>query len=154
MIKLSVAQLEHEVVHLKGEEPATILELGDNSFYEAIAPLRYDLTAKMVSGGVLVSGLIETVIAGECGRCLVPVESKIVNDDVCLFFENVESPELDITEDVREEMLVELPMNLLCSEDCAGLCPKCGANLNFEECHCAEAASENMAWDALDSLKF
>ena len=43
---------------------------------------------------------------------------------------------LDITDIVRENILAELPLKILCVEDCQGLCPKCGKNLNQGQCDC------------------
>ena len=61
--------------------------------------------------------------------------------------------ELDITDDVREEALLLLPMNLLCSPDCRGLCPQCGANLNRETCSCTAEPDQDSPWSALDQLQ-
>lgn len=46
--------------------------------------------------------------------------------------------DLELTETVREEISLALPMQNICREDCAGLCPQCGANLNATTCGCAE----------------
>lgn len=43
---------------------------------------------------------------------------------------------LDLFELVRTDILLELPMKVLCDEDCKGLCPQCGKNLNFDSCEC------------------
>ena len=50
-------------------------------------------------------------------------------------------------------MLLELPMNLLCSEECRGLCPHCGKNLNREKCACRDEEEPDARWGALDNLK-
>ena len=79
-----------------------------------------------------------------------------------LFVELGSEEVIDITEDIRAELLLNLPANLLCSEDCQGLCSICGINLNKHTCDCvheefdeAEAADkEPSPWDALDGLKF
>jgi uncharacterized protein len=47
--------------------------------------------------------------------------------------------ELDLTDSLRENVLLEVPMKVLCSEGCLGLCPTCGTNLNESTCSCAEA---------------
>jgi len=47
--------------------------------------------------------------------------------------------EIDLSEPLRENVLLELPMKPLCSDDCAGLCPTCGTNLNEGDCQCGEA---------------
>ncbi len=45
-------------------------------------------------------------------------------------------PEINIRTDVRDALLLAVPMKLLCREDCKGLCQKCGTNLNIEMCRC------------------
>ena len=47
--------------------------------------------------------------------------------------------ELDIIPEVRDALLLSLPSKTLCREDCRGLCPNCGANLNDEECRCVQS---------------
>jgi uncharacterized protein len=51
---------------------------------------------------------------------------------------NYQGDEIDITELVREYLLLAEPMKTLCREDCKGLCPKCGANLNHNSCSCVK----------------
>jgi uncharacterized protein len=43
---------------------------------------------------------------------------------------------LDLTEVVRQALFLAMPMNPICKDDCAGLCPQCGSNLNQEQCQC------------------
>ena len=57
---------------------------------------------------------------------------------------------IDITSDIRDELLIELPMNPLCDDECKGLCPVCGVNRNRKECRCTQ--SGNLAWSALDGI--
>jgi uncharacterized protein len=58
-----------------------------------------------------------------------------------------------LLEDVlREQVLLSLPVRTLCKEDCKGLCPRCGANRNSQECSC-EAAQADPRWDALGDLR-
>ena len=153
MIRFSVARVDKEPVELVGDEPAEWLEIEPSELLSVTAPVHYDLLAKAVSGGVLVEGKVRTELAGLCGRCLEPVTKKIENSGVCLFYGQPGEDELDITEDVRGEMLLELPMNLLCSEECRGLCPHCGKNLNRESCSCTGDDESDGRWAALDNLK-
>ena len=79
-------------------------------------------------------------------------------DDLTLYVENPGVEELDVSNDFREEVLLALPVNLLCSDDCAGLCPQCGADRNEVECGCeppeiAVPEPEDNPWAALDDLK-
>ena len=58
---------------------------------------------------------------------------------------------MDLTEPVRQALLVAIPMRPLCREDCKGLCPECGANLNYIDCGHHQEAADNR-WDALRAL--
>jgi uncharacterized protein len=57
----------------------------------------------------------------------------------------VENNELDLNDYVYQEIQLFLPQKMLCSEDCKGLCPKCGKNLNKEKCSCEKEVDPRMA---------
>jgi uncharacterized protein len=58
-----------------------------------------------------------------------------------------------LLEDVlREQILLALPLRVVCKEECKGLCPHCGKNLNFEQCSCAEPL-EDPRWSALKEIR-
>jgi uncharacterized protein len=59
---------------------------------------------------------------------------------------------LDITDAVREAIILSLPISPICREDCKGLCPGCGADLNEEPCRCTEEKADPR-WSALKGLK-
>jgi uncharacterized protein len=99
-------------------------------------------------------GRIQTMVVGECRRCLGRVEQEF-DDQVDVLF----SPDPDLAEDpgvyplpadpaaidvtaaVREELALRTPTFPLCREDCQGLCPGCGADLNAGPCGCTAAGS-------------
>jgi uncharacterized protein len=58
---------------------------------------------------------------------------------------------LDVSELVRQQLAVNLPMAQLCREDCRGICPECGQNLNLGPCGCAKQPAD-ARWSALASL--
>lgn len=69
-----------------------------------------------------------------------------------LEFSLYEGEEVDLTPLIREQMLLALPTRPLCREDCRGLCPRCGANLNERDCGCSsESGDERLA--VLRSIK-
>lgn len=70
-----------------------------------------------------------------------------------LEFNFYKGSELDVAEIIREEVVLELPTGFLCSPDCKGLCPSCGANLNQTICGCAEKKPVDPRWNALKELK-
>lgn len=154
MIIIEIRLLTPEGVKFDGEEPASMLEIVDTDDMSFPAPVKYDLKASLVSGGVLVAGRAWTRIAGRCGRCLERFEADIAAADICHFYENVNGPELDVTDDIREDLILMLPANPICSDECLGLCPECGSNRNLKPCRCHDAKPANPAWDGLDDLKF
>ncbi len=96
-------------------------------------------------------GHVHGVMAGECRRCLTGVRDELdIDVDAAVFTadpELVTGPQarshpgsvtvVDVTEVVREELALAAQADLLlCREDCAGLCPRCGADLNAGPCGC------------------
>ena len=98
---------------------------------------------------VYVAADVETKISVECRRCISPFELDITTTLELLFAVGSESLEqkeaderyydgeiLDISEDVRQGLVLEMPVWPLCSEMCKGFCADCGAELNLEACSC------------------
>ena len=63
-----------------------------------------------------------------------------------------EDDSLELEDVLREQMLLEVPIKTVCTEECKGLCPHCGRNLNTGECECAAKVSDPR-WEALKGLK-
>jgi len=68
-----------------------------------------------------------------CGRCLSAYGCHY-HEEFSLSYSIAGMVELDITDDIRQEILLSYPVKLLCREDCRGLCPRCGENLNERVC--------------------
>lgn len=97
-----------------------------------------------------------------CHRCLEPFERQVdtraefvyqrgdqgLGEEAPVLEEN--AVELDLTPQVREALLVEEPIRVVCRQDCRGLCPDCGANRNLTDCNCAPPTDAR--WDALKKL--
>jgi len=109
-------------------------------------------------------GSLKTVVTGECRRCLTPVSADVSADANALFTQDAEgqedpdsfplapdATEIDLAPAVRQEVLLAVPRFLQCREDCRGLCPRCGQDLNAGPCGCPPATDPR--WQALESLK-
>lgn len=155
MIAFSLSRLEKEDIRLEGSEPPEFIVLTGAEPFSVTSEVFYALDVSKVSGGALVSGGAHVTITGECGRCLAEVSREVRAEDFQLFVEIPPHAEIcDISEEVRTEITLALPMNLLCRDDCRGLCPVCGADLNREKCSCAPpSANGSGVWSALDDLK-
>jgi uncharacterized protein len=115
---------------------------------------------------------IRTVIELDCTRCLEPVTSDLDVTFESAFVDSVyedsrtelevgledldeslvDSGDVDLAEIAREQILLALPIQNFCREDCKGLCPKCGTNLNLIDCKCSDDEIDPR-WEALKGLK-
>lgn len=150
---IDVANIPLEGVYLKGDEPAGILGLDDEQFFKEEAPVHFDLYVQSVSEELIVRGKVWAEISAECSRCTDFFSTNVADSSFLRTFPLTGGEvELDITEDIREAIVLNLPHFPLCDEECKGLCPKCGKNLNKGPCGCTEEKGPS-AWDALDGLK-
>jgi uncharacterized protein len=110
---------------------------------------------------------VRTVARFHCDRCLnefdcpLSEESRVIyssdpevlatRDDADIHFIDPQAKELDITDEIRDSLLIAIPMKLVCSENCRGICAGCGADLNEETCRCAERPSDPR-WEPLRKL--
>jgi len=62
-----------------------------------------------------------------------------------------DSAVIDLTEDVRQVVKISVPLKLLCTEECKGLCPRCGTNWNKSSCSCKNDAVDSR-WEGLANL--
>jgi uncharacterized protein len=105
-----------------------------------------------VSGGVIVEGTVTTVMDCQCGKCLRAYQHPVNLRNICHFYEKSSKEEIDLTPDIREDILISLPQNFICDESCKGLCPVCGADRNRKSCKCRAEKKPDAAWQALDGL--
>ena len=119
-----------------------------------------DTLLEWVTDGILATGTAVAPWTGECRRCLGPVGGELVVEFRELFEESPREGEsyplrgdhIDLAPLAREAVLCDLPLAPLCAEDCHGLCPTCGVDLNQGSCGCAEQHTDPR-WAALDVLR-
>jgi uncharacterized protein len=110
---------------------------------------------------------IETKSRRICDRCardfdmplkinlrmrFIPSTSDYFTDDIDIKSFHPDRPQVDIAEDVHDALLLAIPFKVLCKQDCKGICPGCGADLNEEECSC-KAKPVDPRWSELEKLK-
>lgn len=103
------------------------------------------------SSSILAEGEIDGKWELECSRCLDNFTSTFAGSFDETYPETVES--IDLTDAVRQTVLLSVPVKPLCSTDCKGLCPKCGMNLNRGRCNCDVSGTELKPFAALKNLK-
>jgi uncharacterized protein len=125
------------------------------------------------TGEIRVKGHLAVKMAAECDRCLEPGVFPVDSDFELYYsplsneYEGGEERALDKEETevgfyegdgielddvLREFVLLALPMQRLCQENCAGICPVCGQNRNKQACECSTAKADDR-WEALKNLK-
>lgn len=151
---IQTGQLRKNDQRFTGEEPVSILELEGDPFIRGERSIRYDLAAQRLVNEMLVRGTLEVELSCLCSRCTEVFRQKVrVLSFVRAYKLASENESIDLTNDIREDILLALPINLVCSSSCRGLCPCCGANLNKESCACAQQ-QRRAAWNVLDQLRF
>jgi uncharacterized protein len=129
-----------------------------------------DLVATSNIDGIVVEGTVTMPWRASCRRCLAEVvgTADIHIDEVYQDASDVdergggerggddafpiEGDQVDLVPAVREAVLLELPDDVLCREDCAGICPVCGADRNQGACEC-DTSVRDERWAALDDLR-
>jgi uncharacterized protein len=137
------------------------------------ATVELELRLESVMEGVLVTGTARAPLAGECVRCLEPLERELEADFQEMFSypdaddrsraaesgDDAEDEDMLFLEDdglfdlepvLRDAVVLSLPLQPVCREDCPGLCPECGARLADDPDHHHEAV--DIRWAALQGL--
>jgi uncharacterized protein len=150
-MKINVKRIPLDGEDLSGEEPAAIMELqeSDVQFHD---PIEYDFHAQIQHNALLVTGKLSTPAKLRCSRCL-KLFTQPVRVAQFVFHQELHGEDfVDLTANIREDIILELPQRALCDEACKGLCPVCGVDLNVTRCQCKPVRG-SAQWHALDSLK-
>jgi uncharacterized protein len=112
-------------------------------------------------------GIIEGDVELECRRCLRDATGQVseeahlifaeagaegVEDDPDVYIIDERASELDLRPAIREQWLLNVPGYALCRDDCKGLCPTCGAELNLGDCGCV-STSADPRWTTLHKIR-
>lgn len=130
------------------------------------SPVDLDLRLEAVMEGVLVTGAASAALTGECVRCLEPITDEIEVELQELFVyddqdhDSEEDDEVSMLEDdlldleplLRDAVVLALPFQPVCEDDCPGLCPECGARLLDDPDHAHEAPIDPR-WAGLAALQ-
>ena len=132
-------------------------------------PIRTRSTLFKMGDSLSASGDMDFHLQMECARCLEPFnlglsahfnfilqkgrpDSMEGDEDEAIIWLDDKSGTIDLGEEVKDYILLEIPISPVCSESCAGLCPICGENLNTGRCACKTEISDPR-WEALRALK-
>jgi uncharacterized protein len=175
---IEIQELERHPVDFKEEIAAGVVDLGELRQTSAIkssgqAQLVEEHHGKhQIIQDIRIKGDLSTRLEWDCARCLEPVILEVKRDFDLLYRPlgvdagreemSVTAAEAEVSyyrgeglllEDVlQEQILLAVPLKAICREDCKGLCPHCGKNLNSGQCSCAEPV-EDPRWNALKEIR-
>ena len=176
---LDIKELELHPLDFEEEFQPDVIDLGGEARQRT--PLKTSGRAEVVEEhhskhevikDIRLRGRLSTGLELQCARCLEPVKQDVEREFELLYRPlgaDAGRDELSVTaaeaeigyyqgdgillEDVlREQVLLALPLKVTCREDCKGLCPHCGKNLNEEQCSCS-VPMEDPRWAALKEIR-
>ncbi|MGQ9631688.1 MAG: YceD family protein [bacterium] len=161
-MKVKVTDVGKEGISADFEIRGRDLDLGSDIGCKV--PVKVHATLQHTRDGIYVSGWVSTTIKLVCSRCAEEFDYKLFQEFATEYREMIGSleeeielkeedldvvfydgVEIDLMEEARQNILYAIPMKPLCKEDCRGICPRCGANLNTDECTCAPEADTPFA---------
>jgi uncharacterized protein len=137
---------------------------------EFISPVQSSIRIMKTSNQILLECKSSCLKKAICDRCLNDFSLKVDGNFKILFafgesnskdtapemddmrFLSPEEDFIDLADDIRQMLILNTPMKLLCKEDCAGLCPRCGQDLNESKCGCS-IDKTNPKFEELKKLK-
>jgi len=176
---IEIRELETHAVDFSEQIEPGVIDLGGEAIQSGVlktagrAQLVKEHHGKhLLLKDIRIAGDFSTKVEVTCARCLEPVIQDLEKKFDLLYRPqgaDAGRAELSVTaaeaevgyyrgkglllEDVlREQVLLDLPLKAICREDCQGLCPHCGRNLNQEQCDCTEPV-EDPRWSALKDLR-
>ena len=156
-VKLS--EIEDGAV-LEGNIDGSRLKRPEDEDFHFLSPVACELIVKKFENGARVEGSLECSLSLKCGRCLedfvhqvrgtldvelvrkaqiVDTELELTGDEMDVYY--FEGDEIELDPIVYEEVLLNMPMQPLCKDECRGLCDICGINRNVEECQCGKVST-------------
>jgi len=159
-MQIDLRELEQGQTHLTYEISAPSVGLSPQEI-TVEGPLQLGLSLDRRADEIWIRGKVQLLSHQECSRCLVEFQERL-ELEFEVFCAKVQNPNvvssraadeedggvhfhdgrvLIIDEEIREAVILGIPMKPLCKESCAGLCPRCGEDRNQGPCRCARAAA-------------
>ncbi len=175
VLVIELDKIKHGSCRCRGDLVPAEIELEGEPRFGFSGPLSLDVRLSTTDHlSFHVAGGLTFTAEGKCRRCLERVTTKIANELRGMFtfpgaldklalseegrreqgifpLEN-NAREIDLTAMVRENIILEYPRFFQCDNDCSGLCPKCGKELNTDSCDCREEFTDSR-WSKLLDLK-
>jgi uncharacterized protein len=158
-LTVNLRHLDADDLRLQGELPVEELELDlRDDLIRTDHPLKYDLEVQKLDNSLLLHGSLELTLTCQCVRCLksFPYDLRLDDWTAHLPLEGedkvpISGDFVDLTPQIREDILLEFPQHPLCEADCRGLPNTDSGKSNTSD---STRAEEPSTWSELDKLKF
>ncbi len=151
-MKILVARIPEEGSSFEGDDPGSVMQVEGDTFIRESGDVHYSLYVQHVCEELVVRGNLSVELGLQCARCSDFFSTTVgVSDFLRAYPAPDGTDSVDITEDLREDILLNVPGFPVCSEGCKGVCAQCGADLNKSSCECETEDGPN-PWTALDGL--
>jgi uncharacterized protein len=165
-MRIDISDLSPGLHRQSQQETAGDLGL-DEEKYHFTSPVSVAFTLEKVGEQIICQAVVSTSVELDCSRCLETVSADISERTTLLLALSQKSPlagaeeeirivpsdadEVDVSEEIRQTVLLAIPFKPLCDESCRGLCPQCGVNLNTAQCRCRRKTADPR-WAGLKEL--
>jgi uncharacterized protein len=161
-MKINIKKIQNGTYNYSETQEFKAVEIND---YKGSYTVWIELTK--TDEQIHIKNKVETKYLAACDRCLEEFENETESEFELIFifgtnkqkleddntkFIDQETEYIDITQDIRDYVILSFPMQHICKEDCKGLCPRCGKDKNKEKCTCEEEVY-NPLWDKLKDIK-
>jgi len=158
-MKINIQNLKDGQYFFEFEKSSMELDFEDIEMFSS--PVKVESNVDKRKKDVVVFSRAKTIANYVCDRCLCqfsrPIDERFTvlfttdqtyrdsDDNELVQLISAHTREIDLSAGVRESVLLAVPMKHLCSEECKGLCPTCGVNLNEESCGCVQTIDPRLA---------
>lgn len=135
-MKIELDKIPLDGLRIEAREQVNILDIkGEGIGFNN--PIDVSLLVYRAGGTLLINGRIKTSAGLICSRCAKKYTHVLESNNFSFTHNITGTKDIDITPDIREEVIFLLPIKPLCKLDCKGLCPNCGQDLNEKRCSCS-----------------
>ena len=151
-MKIDIDNVVESGVTITADERSQVYDF-DTSLVPPNTIISVKVFAQFVAKRLVVRGQIYTNVHFECSRCLNTFQYHVDIPEYTFDCTAQKGDIIDLTDTIREHIIIALPMKPLCSSRCKGICPNCGEDLNSSSCTCSNNIVDER-FKGLDKLKF
>ncbi len=137
-MRVRASQITPEGLYLAEDSDPKALDLETESV-KFVGPLHVEATFTRITNAVTVELSLSAKIRYGCSRCLQEFDSPLQKRLTLNYAVDRPDIEIDLDPEIRQELILDYPVKILCRVDCRGICTGCGVNLNEEKCRCSKA---------------